>query len=514
MTLSLEDIFAGAGFAAVDASPLQLAICRASEGEDIGDTLTDDAVRTHFGCERAAITTKPTIVVLVCGVRSGKSFLVACGAIRDALAADCAKLKKHERARHAIVAPTVDNANATFRILCGIVDSSPTLRRLVVGEPTADTLVLRRLDGREVEIVVVAAHRGAVTLRSRWLAGASIEEVAFFGAEASGAAVNAESMLSTSASRVLPRTQVRVVSSPAGRQGLLWDLYRLNFGKPGYVLVAHAPTLAMNPSFPAEQIEALRAQDPDAAAREHDARWVDAETNFLGSAQVEAAVRSSPLVRPSDGRSAYVCALDAGFRGNSTTVVVARGIPVDKTSCRVEIAGAWQWTGSKERPLSPARVLVEIAGHVRPFGITTIDCDGHSFDALRDLAEPLRLRLVQKNVGDRDAGYAALHSLVASERIELPPVAALVSDLKAIRKLITPAGFKIDLPRTVDGRHCDFAPSCALAALAAIGRASSPGSRMVAALKTFDLAAHQRALGINDMSREHDLAELRRRFGF
>jgi len=31
-------------------------------------------------------------------------------------------------------------------------------------------LLLRRPDGRIVEIVVVAAHRGATTLRSRWLA--------------------------------------------------------------------------------------------------------------------------------------------------------------------------------------------------------------------------------------------------------------------------------------------------------------------------------------------------------
>lgn len=483
--LLLEDIFSAPKFAGITgASSLQLASCRASEGLSIGNDLTDAEVEAHFGCDRSLIgLSVPLVVVIIAGIRGGKSFLVACGAIRDVFAADLSRLKPWERARHVIAAPTVDNAMATFRILRGIVDSSPVLRPLVVGEPTSDTLVLRRPDGREVEIVVVAAHRGAITFRSRHLAGATLEEVAFFGIESTGAAVNAEELFRTATSRPLPGTQVRLVTSPLGRSGLAFDLYKAHFGKPGDVLVVHAPTLAMNPTFPTSIIDALRARDPDAAAREFDAAWIDADTALLSSANVDACTRSTPLVRQPDPSCVYVCAGDFGFRGNATTIVVARAIRLGRERHRVEISAAWEWKGSKQAPLSPALVFADAKSKVQPFGIRDVYCDGHSFDACADIASPLGLRLVQKNVSERDAAYAALGTAIANgpEAIELAPNVS--SDLKSIRRIVTPNGMRIQLPITPDGRHADFAPSVALAVLAANGRAQSHTSKMLDALR-------------------------------
>src|SRR5262249_11975270 len=159
----------------------------------------------------------------------GKSFITACAMVKAALTADLGKLLPHETARGVIVAPTVDNARATFRLLVGAVQASD-LAELVEGEPANDTLVLRRPDGRVVELVVVAALRGAVALRSRWLFFVAIEECAFFVAEALGAIVNAEELLRAGASRLLPGGQAWVVSSPNGPSGLLHDLFKEYFG--------------------------------------------------------------------------------------------------------------------------------------------------------------------------------------------------------------------------------------------------------------------------------------------
>jgi hypothetical protein len=74
-------------------------------------------------------------------------------------------------ARFSIVAPTVDHATATVRLLIGSLMASPQLASMVDGDPTADTVCIRRPDGRVVEICVVAAHRGGITLRSRWSGG-------------------------------------------------------------------------------------------------------------------------------------------------------------------------------------------------------------------------------------------------------------------------------------------------------------------------------------------------------
>lgn len=460
MSHTVETIFAGSGFARVPASPLQLAICRASEGQPIGDVLTDDEVRAYFGCERSRLgLAMPMLVTIVAGVRGGKSYFVACGAIRDVFAADCSALPAHERPRHAIVACSVDNATATFRILRGIIESSRVLRAMVVGEPTNDDIILRRPDGRQVEIVVVAAHRGGMTLRSRWLAGATLEEVALFGVETQGAVVNAEEILRAAETRLLPRTQVRIVSSPMGRQGLLYELYKAHFGDPGRELVVHAPTRALNPSFPEATIEAVRARDPDAAAREHDARWIDGDIAFVSSELTDACVRPSPVVAPRTQGYVYAAGMDSGTRGNAWTLIVA-GLRPDKS---VEIALAKQWKGSRERPLSPAMVLNEISRLLAPYFVREVSCDGHAFDANADLAGQVGIKLVQRSTSDRDGGYDALQALIASKHITLPPDPLVSQDVKAIRKILTPTGYRITLPLTPDGRHADYAPSLALA---------------------------------------------------
>lgn len=472
MTITLADVLAGHGYADVPASPLQLAIASASEGQPIpDDVLTDEEVERHFGCDRARIgLLAPVLVVLVCGVRAGKSFLAACGAIRDVLVADCSRLKPHEVARHAIVAPTVDNATATFTILCGIVESSPVLRRMLVGAPTSDTLTLRRADGRTFEIVVVAAHRGAVTLRSRWLAGFTLEEVAGFGVEGMGAAVNAEALLRAGETRLLPRTQGRVPSNPFGQHGLLWTLYREHFGQPGRTLVVHAPTRAMNPSFPQETIDDVRRRDPDAAALEYDAAWIDTETFYYPTMLVRGATRATPLESPPVEGALYRAAWDAATRGNGWTVVVSRRT----LEGRVQIAAAREWRGSKQAPLSPRVVIGEIAAMLRPYRVTTVSCDRWSVDALRDTARDAGLTLQERGSDERDAAYRTLYTLLANEEIELCPHPFVAQDLRGVRKKITPGGVRIDLARTPDGRHADFAPSVALAAWLASGSRAVP----------------------------------------
>lgn len=129
---------------------------------------------------------------------------------------------------------------------------------------------------------------------------------------------------------------------------------------------------------------------------------------------------------------------------------------------KIEISAAWQWQGTRDRPLSPAAVLREIAAHLRPYSARRIACDGHAFDANADHARAVGLRLEQLTGADLAGGYDALASMVASAQIELPPVADLVADLKSIRKVLTPSGYRISLPVTADKRHADFAPSLAL----------------------------------------------------
>jgi len=469
MKLSLERLLTDRNsFDLGTASPLQLAITRAADGRPIGDELDDAAVLRHFGCERSRIgLVAPVIVVIVAGVRGGKSLMAACAAVKGSLTADLSRLKKHEIPRFAIIAPTVDNAQATFRLLTGSVMASPTLKKLVVGEPTADTLMIRRPDGRLVEIVVVAASRGAITVRSRWLVGFVLDEVALFGSEPNGAVINAEELKRAAETRLVPGAQGWLISSPYGPTGLLYEEYKAHFGQPGRTLVVHAPTRALNPTFPAEQVEAIRAREPDIAAREYDAAWIDADAAFFDGASIERAIRSAPLERPPVAGASYVAAWDAATRSNGWSLVIARNTEGSGLAPRIEVALAREWKGSKAAPLKPEIVIAEIATLLRPYGIREVMSDSWSADALAAIARAHGFSVREWGGATRadrqHEMYRKLGLLLSADRIELPPHPVLKNDLKLVRKRATANGVRIDLPKTPDGRHADFAPALVLA---------------------------------------------------
>jgi hypothetical protein len=378
-------------------------------------------------------------------------------------------LKAHEVARVPIVAPHVDLANVTLNLLTGAVAASPVLRKLVIGKITKDTITLRRPDRRVVEIVVVAASQGGMTLRGRWFPGFGFDEVAQFGSASTGDAVNVEELLRAAETRLVPGGQGWMISSPYGPQGLLYELYKAHFGKPGRVLVIHAPTRALNPvSVSAEMVEAIRLEDPDAAAREYDAAWVDADGAFLDGASIDHAIRTARLEIPPAPSGRYVAAWDAGTRGNAWTLIIARNVEGSGITPRIEVAVAREWVGSKSTPLKPDEVIAEIGPVVRAYGVREVMSDSWSADALGAIARGHGL-MVREWRGATRADrihemYRKVSVLLSQGRINLPPHPVLRNDLKLVRRKATANGVRIELPKTPDGRHADFAPALVLAA--------------------------------------------------
>lgn len=455
--LTLEDVFVR--YASIQASPLQLAICRAADGRPLDGVLSDRELREYFGVtsEEALSHIDPTIVELVCGVRGGKTFLSACGAIRGAIRARCSHLQPHEMPRCPIIAPNVDNAKQTFDVLKGILEGSEVLSNLIVHK-TANTITIRRPDGRRIQFVVVAANRGGIALRSRWLAGAVFEEVAFFPSDIDGKVVNAEELLRAAETRLLPNTQAWLVSSPNGPQGLLYELHRQYWGQPGRFLVVQAPTRALNPTFPKESIEALRKRDPDAAARDHDAAWISAVSSFLDAATVDGCRRLEPIELEPREDATYTASMDPATRGNAYTLVL-----VETIEDMHRVALTRQWQGSRAAPLSPKGVLIEMAGVLRPYNVREVLTDQWSIDAIRDLAEDEEVQLdivevTQTSASKWDA-MQGMKTLLLEKRLDCGPEPLMRADLLALKKTVTPSGPKVEAPKTANGRHADFA-SC------------------------------------------------------
>ncbi len=434
-------------------SPAQLAIVRAADGLPTG--LSADAEAALFGAARTPC--RPDRVLVVAGVRGGKSRMAACAAVHSALTADLSQASAFEEVRVVVLAPRRALARLTFAQVTGVL-RHPSMAHRVVGEPTADTVRVRRDDGREVSIVIAAASAYGTTVRSGWLAGLLLDEAAFFGDGDDGYAVNVADIVGAAETRLLGA--LWVITSPNGQRGWVRETWEATTGKGGEWLTVHAPTRTLNPAYPQAKIERLRASDPDAAAREFDAAWIDADHQWLPSEWIVKACagRTADDVPRIPGGH-YVATMDPAFRGNAWTITIGC---VD-TDGRIAVHAAREWVGSRERPLVAGDVLSEVAELCARYQIHAVHSDQASFDALHEHAQRVGLSLVEQAWGaERTAVYEAMRTAFGEGRMSLPDVPALVRDLGSVRRRLTVSGASISLPTTPDGRHCDFAPALAM----------------------------------------------------
>lgn len=410
---------------------------------------------------------RPDSVCVVAGVRGGKTTIAACALVTCALEADLSALRRGEVAYGVIVAPTLDAADKTFEDLCHLIQSTPLAQRVISTRPVSTDddedgprqpanrrIKIRRDDGRHVVLRVVAASKGGLTSRSRWLVGCVLEEAAYFGSEGAGAAVSAEDQYAAVADRIVPGGQVWLISSPNAPEGLLYETWRR---VPEGWAVVHAPTRALNPSYPQERVDRAMRRNADRARRDLGAEFLDSETALIPNDWIERATvpRASPT-----GNTRRVAAMDPATRGNGWTLVVS-----ERTATGVAIVAAREWRGSKAAPLSPSETLQSIALELRRWGVTTVLTDRHHVDSLRDLARPCGLQLSERSTsaGDGIERGTRVRSLLGDRTLTLCDVPEMARDLRAARRILTRHGAALLLPTTPDGRHCDYFPSVSLA---------------------------------------------------
>ncbi len=262
------------------------------------------------------------VVAAVCGARAGKSYiLVAVRLVFGMLVRDLSSMAPGQRAVALIVAPNDKLRTEVLNYAVGLVRSKPELAAMLVGEPRADDFVLKRPDGHTVAFETGVATRGGYGARGRALTDFALDESAFF--RDASYKVNDQEIFRAGAARVLPGGQTIVASTPWAQAGLLYELWRDNFGKPKDALVAHAPTLTLHDSEMTRGIVAReRSRDPDNARREFDAEFMTSGTTvFFEAACVDAAVTEDPFT-PAAGDT-IAAGGDFGFRSDSSALIMA-----------------------------------------------------------------------------------------------------------------------------------------------------------------------------------------------
>lgn len=446
----------------IELRPGQRVLCKvAFDGLDPVDLVGEERelARRIFGATERVTAAQRVVVNATCGGRAGKTrLLCAMRLLHLGLTFDLSRLAPGESGYGMIVGPKMTHAKQGLAYVRGAVRMVKALSDSVLVD-NKEELVLRRGKGRTISFLCAAASAKGDTQRGKSLFGAAMEEAAFFRDEETGA-VNDVELFQAMLPRVMLGGQLVIASTPWTETGLLWDLHERNFGHPVDALAAHAPTLVLRDEPDVrEKVEALRVQDPANARREYDAVFVKTDaSSFFDGPTVEAAVCSeAATAQPGDILTAGG---DFGFVRNTSALVVGawRGGVYHVLRVVERIPG--------DTPLVPSETILAFGREARDAGATTIVCDGHYREAVREHLYTSGVYLSAAPEGQQGKAdtYAKLRMLLREGRVRLPDGPRLLKQLREVSaKLLAGGGIAISSPTWTDGAHGDLVAALVLA---------------------------------------------------
>jgi hypothetical protein len=380
---------------------------------------------------------------VITGRQSGKSRVAAAIATFEAIAAR----DDGGNAYALLVAQDQRSACRTlFAYAAEPFNVSPALRSSVVNK-VADALTLRN----GMVVACYPCRPGAVRgVRARV---AIADECAFFrGSE--GNLIDVEMIRALRPTLAMMNGKLIVLSSPYSQTGLLYELRRRHFGKddsPTLVWQASAPE--MNPSLPADYLERMRVDDPEAARAEIDGEFRAGISTFLDADALAACVILDRRELPWTPDHVYQAACDpSGGRRDAFTAAVFHR---ERAHVVLDVLRAFQ------PPFNPSGVVAEIAVTLKEYKIRSITGDRFAGEWPR---ESFRAHGVAYRVSelDRSSLYLELLPMVQAGTIELPDDLKLLRELRGLERRRGPSGKdRIDHR---PGEHDDLANAVAIAA--------------------------------------------------
>ena len=368
-----------------------------------------------------------------------------------------------------------EQARVMFRYALGLLRASPLLAREVTAE-TRDSITL----ASGVELQVGTSDFRAV--RGRSIVAALLDEVAFWNPTAESANPDTEVLAALRpALSTFPGSLLVAISSPYAQRGALYETWRRYHGQPdARVLVARAPSRALNPGIPEHVIADAIERDPLSAQAEWLAEFRSDVASFMDAQLVDGATRSEPRELPpltfskDGGHVVYHAGLDiSGGRSDAAACAVAH-----RDGARVIVDACRRWPA----PHDPAVVATQVADFLKPYRLLAAAADQYGAELSRSIYSEAGIALTAATV-NRSEAYLHLLPLMTTGRIELPPEPRLRVELLGFERRTSRGGR--DSVDHRPGSHDDLANAVALAAWAA--NRSGDGSDEVVAFYS-DLA--------------------------
>jgi hypothetical protein len=177
------------------------------------------------------------------------------------------RLRPGERVQVACLAVSREQAQTVLTLIKAFFELVPALKSMVRRE-TADGLEL----SNSVDIQILTGDFRSA--RSRTTLALVFDEIAFWpGAGTSSPDLEIYRGLRPSM-LTLKESMLIGISTCYTKQGLLYDRWLAHFGKNTKdILVVQAPSVALNPTLPAEEIAQALLDDPEAAKADYLSQW-------------------------------------------------------------------------------------------------------------------------------------------------------------------------------------------------------------------------------------------------
>lgn len=353
---------------------------------------------------------------LAIGRRGGKSNMAGLLAVFEACFRDHRdRLAPGEVATVMVIAADRKQARAVFRYITGLLHANPMLRRLITKE-SAETIELANRCCIEVGTASFRATRGYT------FAAVIADEIAFWRSEDS-ANPDFEILNAVRPGLATLTGPLIALSSPYARRGALWDAYRRHYGKDGAILVAQAPTLAMNPTLAPRIVAQAYERDAVSAASEYGAEFRNDIAAFISRDLLDANTRPKPQVLPVIAGVTYCAFVDvAGGGADEFTLAVSH-----KEGDRVVIDGLWAERGN------PAEITELYAGILRAYRVKRIK--GDRYAAEWPVQEFRKHGITLEPSGlNRSELYLELLPLLQTGLIELPPDEKTLTQLSMLER--------------------------------------------------------------------------------
>jgi hypothetical protein len=242
------------------------------------------------------------------------------------------------------------------------------------------------------------------------------------------------------------------ISSPHAKRGELYNMFKRHYGPGGdpLVLVAKAPSRAMNPKLSQRVIDRAVEADPEAASAEYGAEFRGDISVFVSREAIEACIAAGVTVRSPLNGVSYRAFVDPSGGSNDAMTCAIGHLDGDRAilDCILE----------RRAPFSPDSVVAEFAETLKQYGVARVTGDRYAGEwpverfAVAGVAyEPAPLT--------RSELYLAFLPLVNSGRVDLLDSPRMVSQFCGLERRTARSG-RDSVDHQPDG-HDDIANSVA-----------------------------------------------------